>query len=181
MYMGTNCSPKTSAYIKYDLRGRAGRRKMERTGGVDGKMNKAKAIILSIAIFISAALIVMFAVDFNQPYNPYFSIENAKIMMGQKDLLTVFIKDKEYHVKPDVNFLQLFNDKEWKEVKVKDGPESKPSLSIIIQDNEYELVFYSDEFLASINYYDKAKANMKWYKVPFDTCIIIENYIKQQK
>jgi len=22
MYMGTNCSPKTSAYIKYDLRGR---------------------------------------------------------------------------------------------------------------------------------------------------------------
>lgn len=141
-------------------------------------MNKTKALSLLIVIFILLiALIVIFFVDFNQPYNSYLSIDNTKILMGQKDLLTVITDNKEYYIKPNSNFLQLFNEKEWKEVKVKDESENKPTLTIIIQDNEHELVFYTNRFLASITYYDKTEVSKKWYKVPSDICTIIENYI----
>jgi len=141
-------------------------------------MNKRKALSLLIVIFILIAFIIFIVFIYNnQPYNSYLSIENAKILMGQRDLLTVITNDKKYYIQPNVNFLQLINEKEWKEVKIKDGSENKPTLLIIIKDNEYELAFYSNKFLASITYYNKSEVSKKWYKMPSDTYTIIENYI----
>jgi|GEM_PF-1280542 len=142
-------------------------------------MNKTKTLSLFIVIFILlTAVIVMFFVDFNRPpYDSYLSIHNTIVLMRQMDLLTAIVNNREYYIEPDLNFLEVLDKKEWKEVKVKNEPESKSTLTIKIRDNGHELVFFPDKSLALIAYCGKTSTSKKWYKVPSDTCTNIEKYI----